>query len=497
MTLFQAFQAQKIDTSLLGLAPGEKTSCYDATPKGARVIGWAGVDGIHFCFIPGFGDMVFSINPMEMPDAVHPVAATFSEFLCLLLACYNTAAIEQAHAWNQLQFQAFLNENPPGDDQLKVLKELKTTFSLSPVKNPFHQIKTLQAEFDYTRLPACLSNAAGPPHSSPSDWHVYFHGNFWSRAKYGHAGIPYPLQATVQWGDCTVHIPSAYLCPAGLVLDLCIEVAPETIQAFLQTRNPLPEEGTEPSIREEWQSEWENPLSVDLSLQLEINGRKTTPSHGASVCWISCLPEGSQGEPEARHVLEHYGYDPQKSWIFYRAAFPWATRRKPVLRSLRLLLEQRPCPIPGTQFTAEKSGETISILHPLTGTAYCLTIHSLSSGQLSPDYLHAMPDGFQYPTQYQCLSYSLSPALSSGSFSVTDCSRGDSPRQGTAPDGSHAAAIGVIGSTISVAALSKRDSTVRTACSALYFDPPAAVQWQAVFYEKKHAGIVVELLSGV
>ena len=33
--------------------------------RGASIFGWAGVDGIHFCFVRDFGGMVFSVSPMN------------------------------------------------------------------------------------------------------------------------------------------------------------------------------------------------------------------------------------------------------------------------------------------------------------------------------------------------------------------------------------------------------------------------------------------------
>ncbi len=50
--------------------------------KGAEVIGWAGVDGIHCCFVKGFGEMVFAVNPSNLPgDHVHPLARSFEDFV--------------------------------------------------------------------------------------------------------------------------------------------------------------------------------------------------------------------------------------------------------------------------------------------------------------------------------------------------------------------------------------------------------------------------------
>ncbi len=118
MTLYEQFKKAKLDLTLLGLENGPARSDYFCTPIGAKVIGWAGVDGIHFCFIRGFDDMVFSVSPMNgYGDYVHPVARTFSDFLRLLLACGNTAAIEQAHGWNEEEFATFLAEDLPDAQQ--------------------------------------------------------------------------------------------------------------------------------------------------------------------------------------------------------------------------------------------------------------------------------------------------------------------------------------------------------------------------------------------
>lgn len=94
---FQKFLQSKIDLSSVGVEFREDNAPYFCTPKGASIFGWAGVDGIHFCFIRGFGSMVFAISPMNSaPNFVHPLARNFADFLRLLLACGDVAALEQA-----------------------------------------------------------------------------------------------------------------------------------------------------------------------------------------------------------------------------------------------------------------------------------------------------------------------------------------------------------------------------------------------------------------
>ena len=67
MTLYEKFKNLHIDFSSLGLERGDSRSDYFCTPKGAKVIGWEGVDGIHYCFVKGFGEVVFAVNPSNLP----------------------------------------------------------------------------------------------------------------------------------------------------------------------------------------------------------------------------------------------------------------------------------------------------------------------------------------------------------------------------------------------------------------------------------------------
>lgn len=125
--MYQKFLQSELNLASLGIERHNDNAPYFCTPEGASILGWAGIDGIHFClrpetaynpdtpfcFIHGFGGMVFSVNPMNSPgDYVHPLSKNFTDFLRLILACKDTSAIEQAWMWNQTQFEAFLDENP-------------------------------------------------------------------------------------------------------------------------------------------------------------------------------------------------------------------------------------------------------------------------------------------------------------------------------------------------------------------------------------------------
>lgn len=177
-----------IDLAPLGLERSTGDETYFCTPKGAKVIGWAGVDGIHFCFIRGFGEMVFSVSPMNIaPDYVHPLARNFPDFLRLLLACGDSAALEQAWQWNFEHFRAFLADNPPTDEQKTVLAQIARQTGLSPLEEPWQYLHELQSTFDYSKIKYTEDfddpdlNPDAP--QQPPQWKVFYDGNFW-----GHSG---------------------------------------------------------------------------------------------------------------------------------------------------------------------------------------------------------------------------------------------------------------------------------------------------------------------
>lgn len=94
--------------------------------------------------------MVFAVSPMNpAPDFVHPLSKDFADFLRLLLACGDVAALEQAWMWEEAQFEAFSRNNPPTQAQQVVLSEVAARLKLTPMEHPWVYLKELQASFDY------------------------------------------------------------------------------------------------------------------------------------------------------------------------------------------------------------------------------------------------------------------------------------------------------------------------------------------------------------
>lgn len=153
--LYEKYKKLKIDGSWIGLELGEETP-YFCTPIGAEIIGRD--NGIHYCFIKGFGDMVFCVNPETCCDYyVYPIARNFCDFLGLILATGNTNTLQQIIWWDKKMFEDFVNS--PEEQENKVRPEVKSVLNIirkgvdvAPVDTPFEYIKDLQNNFPYEQI---------------------------------------------------------------------------------------------------------------------------------------------------------------------------------------------------------------------------------------------------------------------------------------------------------------------------------------------------------
>lgn len=510
MTLYEKFRRLKIDFSAIGLEKGSGRSDYFCTPKGARIIGWEGVDGIHYCFLKDFGEMVFSVNPMGMQgDYVHPLARNFEDFLRLLLACGSVSALERAHAWTKEQFDNFLQENRPETERGTALDAIASAFCLLPMEEPFAYLKKLQEGFDYGKIPYRADYFEWVPEEpgmrKKREWKVFFNGFFYGHRGKDRAGKEVPVGKRFAWGENAWCVPAVYLCGAGLVVDLCGAVEPERIRAFqekwklkseMDFWTGQPDDGTREQL------EAENPLQTDFEAKLWINGKRSPSMHGCSLCWTprTCLLEGQRNEPEAARVLEHYGLDERCGWVIWRISFSWTSKRKPDIESLQLSLEQRPRCFVGIHFTAPKIGESISFSNPLTGAEHVLTVRAHEQQRLEGETF--VSEEYEYPRCYSMLTYTVAPQLSDREFSVLDCAESDPPKRKEAapfmPEKKAAAAIAVIGGADGPTAFFIRGKAeapqTHVACSSLHFAPADRVEWRMVFWKKMLEDVKVRLL---
>lgn len=495
MKRFREFKKMNIDLRPLGFDQHDSEFSYFCTPKNANIIGWADVDGIHYCTIPQFGEMIFAVSPMNTGDYVHPIARNFEDLLRLLLSCVDMAALEQCHAWNEEQFRAFLLDYPATAEQQAVLDSIKNKLGLEPIKNVFAYVKELQSGFNLSEIPYTEDyydpemNPDSP--DCPEEWSVRFDSGFWEKGS-GRIGKEIAVHSRFSWGDEQWHIPSVYICGKGMVIDFCIEIDPEREKAFIEKWDLTRLE--EESVTQELQDliDQENPLNIEFQPTVTVNGKQLINKNGTAISWIpaNLLPDDVQNDRTAGHIIAHYGLDPTKAWVFHRLSCLWAASKKPEVKSVILQQERAPAQIEGIHFCNPAIGEEIVFTHPIRGSEHKLTILKYEQQELSSKtFAH---EEYEFPTHHTAMTFTLEPDLPVEKFRVRDCLSNDPPKRhiqnAFAPQASYDAAIAVIGGKDNTAFSSHME------ISALHFEPHPDVEWKMIFHEKIMEDIKVELM---
>lgn len=509
MNLYDKIRKFNIDLRSLGLEQCGDETTYYCTPENANIIGWAGVDGIHCCTIPQFGEMIFAVSPMNFGDCVHPIARNFEDLLRLLLAVTDMGVLEQCYAWDEERFKAFLMDNPATDEQQAVLERIREECELEPMENAFAYVKKLQAEFDLSKIPYTDDyydidmNPAAPERDEP--WEVYFDGGFFGKRKPSdHPGEEIVLNARFTWNDEIWHIPAVYVFSQGIVVDFCVEIDPKREKAFIEKWEPsrIAEEHLTRELRR--QIDHENPLNIEFRPYLTVNRKLLRPKCGTATSWIpaSCLPNDVQNDRESARIIKHYGLDETRAWSFHRTAFLWATARKPTIKSMSLKLERETVRMDGICFQNPSVGDVIPFIHPVFGTQHKLTVLEYEPQELSS---HAFENPeYEFPTHHIAMTYTLEPDIPNKNFTVRDCLDNDQPKRRPKTDYEpqatyDACAIGIIGGEDGPTAiiLSDRKNGTKTvphaALSALHFEPTNDVAWKMVFREKLVKDMEVDL----
>lgn len=502
----KSFKKTKIDLSLLGFDMNGDFEIYYCTPQNAEIIASSGVDGIHYCTIPQFGEMIFAVSPMNFGDCVHPIARNFEDLLRLLLHCGDIAALEQCYAWDEEQYKAFLIDCPITNEQQAILDEIKRKCGLEPITDSFAYVKELQAEFDLSQIPYTEDyydpemNAAAPELST--EWAVYYEHGFWNKNAKGKPGEKIVINKTFSWGDEIWHIPAVYSCSKGLVVDFCIEIQPEKEKAFIDKWYPVlaKDENISNELRE--QIEQENPIDINFRTYLQVNGKPVIAKHGNAIQWIpeSCLPDGERCERESKEIIRYYGLDETRVWSFHRISFPWASKRKPEIKTIKIKLEREPVAIQGVHFKNPSVGDMISFVHPVHNTKYKLTVLAYEKQEFPRQGFQ--DEEYEFPTLHTAMTYTLEPELSGRNFQVRDCLHNEQPkrkpRNQFEPQASYdACAIAIIGGADGPTAVFVSDgqkSEHHRALSALRFEYTDDIEWKIVFREKLIEDIEIELL---
>lgn len=491
---YQKFLGKNIDLAPLGIERREDNAPYFCTPKGASIIGWAGVDGIHYCFVRGFGEMVFSVNPTNYDsDYVCPLSNSFEDFLRLLLACKDANILEQARRWSVEQFYEIVNNGVSDQSVQDTLDKIAKTMHLTPMEKPWEYMKELQDCFDFSKIkytedfcdPEMNENAP------TKEWAVYFDGTIYGHFGKSKSGSEIQVGKEFRFADRTWLVPSVYTCAQGLVVDFCMQVDTEEFHSFWDEWSDRYSERL--NHRERLLAELEIPLHFDFDLQVTVNGKVLQRCHSSGICYIP----GDPSEAEVRGIVEHYHLDPSFVWSFSRVCFPWATRRRPEIKSLELTMNQEPMEVPGEVFEVSGMGDQIDL--KISGNQFTLTVKDYEPRVLNAAMLS--PDNMEYPTRYTMMTYTLSPKPEEGQLYIQDLSECDQPRpketEPTEFSSCEAAAIAIIGGADGPTAIcvgAPETEHEFAACSAPHFEPAERIQWYPIFQVMEYKPIKVTLI---
>ena len=492
---YQEILEKNIDLSPFGIFHRDQNLPYFCTPEGASIFAWTGVDGIHYCFVPGFGDMVFAVNPMDTPgDYVHPVAKSFSDFLRLLLACGDEAALEQAYGWTQEIFDAFLQDNPITQEKQRSLDAIIQQTGLTPMEAPFSYIKNLQAEFDDSKIKYTEDFDDSCADLNPeSEWKVCFDDNLWQPENQKHGGTEIAVNQEFFWGNHRWLIPAVYSCEEGLILDFCMQIEPEQIRSFQKKWGLDLDSGAHEHFSKEQQMEIErdDPSRFDFYPHLILNGQALDCSRASTIYHNPCQPEDA-GRVESKYVISHYSLDASYSWSIRRFAFPWEAERPSAITTLSITMEQQPVFFPGPCFQVTAPGDRFCFVHPTTGQSHTLTVQEYEQ-QECPQEESESTSEWDFPTHCTVMAYTITPELPDNSFSIQDCAEGDQARRKKRDPMDYNTTT--LCHCVGVVRLPKEQCEhLKAACSSLHFAPTDDVTWRMIFHEKQFEDLVVTLI---
>lgn len=313
------------------------------------------------------------------------------------------------------------------------------------------------------------------------------------------------INKSFSWGNNSCFIPAVYYCREGIVVDQFFKIPTAKFQGFLdkwQITEDNPDAFTQEQLR---QIEKENPMNIEFSSFLTVDGKKLRNNHCHYGYWTPLSNELNAQNADSKKVLDYYKLDASFCWVLRRITY---TPQKGELlaippRKISLTLSKTPSAKSCGTFVAEKAGETVKLLHPVSGEEFTLTVVDIKAENI--DALKHMDDALEYPTYLVDMAYAVPEGVTNESFRITDSAPSDEPRlkvdapssNGVDINGS-VAAIGIIGGADGPTAVfvgsKKSDGNIRHALSSLRFEPTEKIVWQADFYIKEIDDISVDII---
>ena len=492
MNYLNSYLRSKLDLSHIGFIRGEKESNYFCTPVLSKVIGWAGVDGIHFCVNKNFGEIVFAVSPANLPgEYVHPVARNFEDFLRLLLACYDTATIEQCWFMDREVFESFLEANQPDTEAQKCLNEIRKKYKLTPMEDPYAYMHKLQDEFDYDSLRFPLEYyeiVDETPERPAPEWKVTWDGDFFDTDQDSVGAEPIAVDTWFQWAGIDWYVPEVYPFDRGVVMHLLGRIDPSLV----------PLEGYDDFISPEAHEQLmaENPLNLHARHEVSINDIAMRPTGSMGITWV---PD-QNWDVESKWFLEHYGLDLNYAWQIHKVKFFWPACGKMEIRNMSLTMKQYPVSISGTHFSTPDAGKCVILTHPQTEKEYILHIDEIK--QETADFSRMHDQTMEYPSCYSQMTFRIDPDMSRNQFRIVDCAQSDQPRYKDGfqkPEYQSAVAFGIIGGAstpvlMNFSQTTASEAATHMAMSSLYFEPARQIEWRIIFQEIPNEDLTVSLV---
>lgn len=458
MTIYEKFIYSSLDLSALGLHCGELFSKSSLTPPNARILAWLIDSPIHFCQIPELGSTVIAVIPSGLPDEqLLPVAKDIPDFIGLLIRCKDASLIAGAHQWSSYLFNEKIAAVNPGMKARSVIRALENTYHPPIIDDPGALMSQLRKELAHI-----------PPKVSAPVWKVGFEIDFSQDCPKGAAGKELVLKHSITHTEGTWHVPAAYLCEDGIVVDTLLEVSQERLLDYRDRWSSRSEETL--SLSDKLQRQLDDPLAAAVTGVLTVNDKTFRCKKGFTALWNPLV----DNDATVRRILKHYSLDPDRGYLFKRYSF-LRKGKYPQIRTMQLTLEAIPVPIPDKTFTLRNAGERFRFTHPVTGLEHTFTALSITNEALNPNFLT------NHPCCYTRLNYTLEPAISAENFRVVDQNPGDY-WEGYQDD------------PATIIYADKKPAPGRYALSSLHYEPQKEIHWQMIFRRKLHKDMQLKLL---